>query len=162
MADIINPSFSEKEKRLIYELGGDLGDDARPFRKLGEKIGLSEEEVIEIVSSLAERGLMRRFGATLRHQRSGFSANAMVAWRIEDGRIEEVGRILAEFPQVSHCYERRTAPGWSQNLYTMVHASSNEECQELVDRLAEAAGVHDYKVLFSDQELKKTSMRYFR
>jgi len=154
-------NLSNVEKRLIYELGGDIGPSPSPFAELGRRVGLSEEQVIEIMRSLRERGILRRFGATLRHQLSGFTANAMAAWRVDPDRIEEVGEIMASFPEVTHCYQRRTMPDWTKNLYTMIHASSEQECRRLAERMAEAAGVSDYELLFSEEELKKTSMRYF-
>ena len=157
--DISN--LSSIEKRVIHALGGDLGAGSRPFADLGRKLGLSEDEVVAIVGSLGERGLMRRFGATLRHQRSGFTANAMVAWFVPDDLIEEVGSKLASYPEVTHCYQRRTVPGWSKNLYTMIHASSEEACFALARSMAEQVGISDYELLFSHEELKKTSMRYF-
>ena len=107
MRDQAGDGLSPIEKRIIYELGGDIGAGRRPFAELGEKVGLSEDEVIAAVRSLRDRGYLRRFGATLRHQKSGFTANAMVAWRVADGRIDEVGRIMSAFPEVTHCYQRR-------------------------------------------------------
>jgi DNA-binding Lrp family transcriptional regulator len=156
-----DPELTPVEKSVIYELGGDLGSGARPYEELGRRVGLSEEETVGVIKGLMDRGLVRRFGATLRHQKSGFTANAMVAWTAPAARVEEVGRILASFDQVTHCYQRRTAPGWTRNLYTMVHAASPEECYETAARMAQAAGLDDYELLFSDRELKKTSMRYF-
>ena len=157
----ISPELTSVEKRIIYELGGDLGPGPRPYLELGRRVGLTEDEVVRVIRGLKERGLVRRFGATLRHQKSGFTANAMVAWTAPEERIEEAGKILASFDEVTHCYQRRTAPGWTRNLYTMVHGASAEECREIAARLAAAAGLTDYELLFSDQELKKTSMRYF-
>ncbi|MEW5724681.1 MAG: Lrp/AsnC family transcriptional regulator [Thermodesulfobacteriota bacterium] len=156
-----DPGLSPVEKKIIYELGGDIGPGQRPFADLGLKLGLSEDEVLRLIRGLAERGYLRRFGATLRHQRSGFTANAMVAWRAEEDRLEAVGELLASFPEVTHCYQRRTVPGWDKNLYTMIHAGSEGECLALARRMAEAAGLAEYELLFSHEELKKTSMRYF-
>lgn len=154
--------LSPVEKRLIHELGGDIDPGPRPFADLGRRVGLSEDEVVAVLRDLRRKGYLRRFGATLRHQRSGFTSNAMVAWRVEPDRIEAVGRILASFDEVTHCYQRRTAPGWPKNMYAMIHASSEEECRALAQRMAEAAGISDYELLFSHEELKKTSMRYFK
>lgn len=154
-------TLSTMEKRVIHALGGDLGGGARPFADLGRKLGLSEEEVVNMVRNLRERGLMRRFGATLRHQRSGFTANAMVAWQVPEDLVEEVGCRLAAYPEVTHCYQRRAVPGWSRNLYTMIHASSEEACLAMARSMAEQVGLTDYELLFSHEELKKTSMRYF-
>ena len=154
--------ISAVEKRIIFELGGDLGDGSRPFADLGKKVGLSEAVTVAAIQGLNAKGLLRRFGATLRHQRSGFTANAMVAWKVPEDRIETAGRTLAEFPEVTHCYQRRTVPVWDRNLYTMIHAASDEACYALAEKMAQKAGLDEYELLFSHEELKKTSMRYFR
>lgn len=154
--------LSPIEKRVIYRLSGDLGESARPYADLGRAVDLSESEVIEVIKSLKEKGALRRFGATLRHQRSGFKANAMVAWEVDPDRVLEVGHKLADFPEVTHCYQRRTAPDWPHNLYTMIHGATEEECEAMARKMSRAVGVSQYKILFSQEELKKTSMRYFK
>jgi siroheme decarboxylase len=155
------PELTRVEKRLIYELGGDLGESPQPFRELGQRVGLAEDEVIAVVIRLSEKGLMRRFGATLRHQRSGFTANAMIAWEVPADRVGAIGRQMASYPQVTHCYQRRTVPGWTKNLYTMVHGATEDDCYALAARMAEETHISNYELLFSQEELKKTSMRYF-
>ena len=129
------------EKRLINALGGDIGDGPRPFAGLGCRLGISEAEVIEVIRGLRARGLLRRFGATLRHQKSGFTANAMVAWRVPEDEAERVGGVMAGFPEVTHCYQRRIVPGWPYNLYTMIHAVSDDEIEALAERLSAAVDV---------------------
>ncbi len=153
--------LTKDEKKLIRELGGDLGAGRTPYADLAARIGLTEDQVIGLIRGLGERGLLRRFGATLRHQKSGFTANAMVAWRVPDERLDEVGNLLASFREVTHCYHRHPAPGWNNNLYTMIHAENQEACHRLAARMAEEAAVDEYELLFSDEEFKKTSMRYF-
>jgi hypothetical protein len=44
----------------------------------------------------------------------------------------------------------------------MVHGRTREECLEIAARMARETGLSDYQVLFSESELKKTTMRYFR
>ncbi|MBW2062632.1 MAG: Lrp/AsnC family transcriptional regulator [Deltaproteobacteria bacterium] len=154
-------ALSQREKSIIYELSGDINTGARPFKDLGQRLGLSEEEVLETIRGLKDKGHLRRFGATLRHQLSGFTANAMVAWKVEAARVDEVGEVLASFQEVTHCYHRPSVPGWPYNLYTMIHGSSEEDCRALARRMAEAALVSEYDLLFSHEERKKTSMRYF-
>lgn len=133
----------------------------RPYRAIAEKINITEAELLERLKDLSRRGVIRRFGATLRHQRAGFSANAMVAWKVDENRIQEVGQKMATFDQVSHCYQRNPTPDWPYNLYTMVHADSEQACQETARKMSRATSVQDYTLLFSREELKKTSMVYF-
>ena len=79
------------DKKVIGLIQGDMPVKRRPFAILAEKIGISEEEFLERVNNLKDQGILRRFGATLRHQKAGYGSNAMVAWLVPDDRIDEVG-----------------------------------------------------------------------
>jgi DNA-binding Lrp family transcriptional regulator len=153
--------LSERDKRIISYVQGDLPLASRPFAPLARELGIGEEEVVARLRELAEAGVMRRFGATLRHQKSGFAANVMVAWRVPAERADEVGEALAAYRRVSHCYRRETCDGFDYNLFSMVHGTSEDEVRGLVREMSRQVGVDDYALLFSRQELKKTSMRYY-
>lgn len=154
--------LSELEQRVILALQQDLEVVPEPFEAVAKRAGATVAEVLAVIRRLKELGIIRRFGATLRHQLSGFSANALVVWQVPDADLERVGRRLAAYRQVSHCYARSPAPGWPYNLYSMVHGRNPGEIAGLVAEMAKEVGVDTYEVLFSDQELKKTTMRYFR
>lgn len=130
----------------------------RPFRELGERLGLDEETVISRLRALRESGVVRRFAATIGHRALGIVANAMIVWRVEDD-IERIGGIMASFEEVTHCYQRARCDEWPYNLYTVVHSRSREECEEIASRISKATGVKDYRILFSEKEYKKTSAR---
>jgi len=153
--------LTDLEKRIIAAVQGDIPVTERPYLAIAKQLGLSEQTVIDILSDLNRRGVIRRFGATLRHQNSGFRANAMVAWRVDECRIEAVGAIMAQSQSVSHCYRRDPVDGWPYNLYTMIHATGRQECERIVKALSEKTGIRDFTMLFSKRELKKTSMQYF-
>ena len=68
---------------------------------------------------------------------------------------------FAAFTEVSHCYHRKPTQDWPYNLYTMVHAGNEADCRETASRMAKKAAVTEYELLFSREELKKTSMQYF-
>jgi DNA-binding Lrp family transcriptional regulator len=153
--------LTDLEKKVIASIQQDIPVFDRPYLEIARRIGVSEDDLLATLRSLCERGVIRRFGATLRHQRTGYKANAMAAWKVEESRIDEVGQAMAAFPQVSHCYRRNPTPLWPYNLYTMVHADDEAACREAARRMADAAGVDEYALLFSREELKKTSMLYF-
>ena len=154
--------LSELEKKVIAAIQGDMPICESPYRALAERIGLSEETFLATLSDLRRRDLIRRFGATLRHQKSGYAANAMGAWQVAENRLEAVGRIMAGCRQISHCYRRNPTGGWPYNLYTMIHAESEDACWQIAREMAAKTGVADFTLLFSRRELKKTSMVYFR
>jgi DNA-binding Lrp family transcriptional regulator len=153
--------LTKLEKKIVASIQGDMTVTERPYFKLAKDLGISEAELLKDLKDLCNRGVIRRFGATLRHQRTGFNANAMVAWKVDEDRIEEVGQKMATFVQVSHCYRRNPTAAWPYNLYTMVHAGDEQSCRELARKMSRAISVEDYSLLFSREELKKTSMVYF-
>jgi len=73
---------NDLEKKVIAALQGDIPVSPRPYLEIAEMIGVDEDTVLSVLKDLYQRGVIRRFGATLRHQKSGFNANAMVAWQV--------------------------------------------------------------------------------
>ena len=153
--------LSELEKRVIASIQGDLPITERPYQQIAERLGIAEARLIEVLQELCRRGVIRRFGATLRHQKSGFAANAMGAWKVPEARVAEVGACMADSPHVSHCYRRDPGNGWPYNLYTMIHGADRSGVETIAADLARQTGIDEYRLLFSSHELKKTSMCYF-
>lgn len=153
--------INELGKQIINLIQGDLPLAPRPFAVLAERLGISESVLLAEIRKLKESGIIRRFGATLRHQEAGFSSNAMVVWKVPEERLEEAGRVIAKFKEVTHCYQREPQKDWPYNLYSMVHGANHEDCHEIARRLSRKVGIDDYTLLFSEKEFKKTSMEYF-
>lgn len=149
------------EKKVIAAIQGDIPVTQRPYRDLARKAGISEAEFIETLVRLKQSGIIRRFGATLRHQKSGYAANAMVAFMVDTDQVDELGEKMAAKKWVTHCYHRPPAADWPFNLYTMIHAATEDQCRKMAAEMAAQPGIQDHAVLFSRQELKKTSMVYF-
>jgi len=153
--------LTELEKKIVASIQEEIPVTERPYLAIAKKLGISEKTLLQNLRRLSERGVIRRFGATLRHQKTGFTANAMAAWQVDEARIDEVGEKLASFRQVSHCYRRNPTARWPYNLYTMIHAGDEASCRETARQMSKAAAVDSYTLLFSRRELKKTSMVYF-
>ena len=154
--------LSDLEKKVIASIQGDIPVSQSPYLEMATSIGITEEKFLSILTKLNEKKIIRRYGATLRHQKSGFIANAMVAWKVKADKIEQVGSIMALFKEVSHCYCRNITDSWSYNMYTMVHAVSEKICIEIAHKISEKTKVKEYLLLFSRKEFKKTSMKYFQ
>jgi DNA-binding Lrp family transcriptional regulator len=153
--------LSELEKRIIAFLQDDIPITERPYLAISKQLNISEETLLKKLEDLYNRGIIRRFGATIRHQKSGFEANAMVAWQVDEDHIDTAGKKMASTKAVTHCYRRNPTDDWPYNLYTMIHAKNEASCWEIARKLAQKAAVDTYTLLFSRKELKKTSMKYF-
>lgn len=130
-----------------------------PFREVAEQLGTSMDEVVSRIETLQQEGVIRRFGASIGHRAIGITANAMCTWNVPDDLVEEVGAIMAGFPEVTHCYERPRRQDWPYNLFTMVHAYTRDECKKVANQISKATGISDYSILFSEKEFKKTGVR---
>ena len=153
--------ISEKEKEVIRELQEDVPLEPDPFTLMAERIGLTLDELFDAAKSFEERGLMRRFSAVLHHRRAGFSSNAMAVWKVPSERSVEVGNMMAQSKWVTHCYERPTFPDWDYTHFTMIHATTQEQCEEVAKEISEATEIDDYQLLYSTREFKKTRVKYF-
>lgn len=152
---------TELEKQIIKELQQGLPLVTRPYLALAEKLSLSEDELMAKTNEMITSGLIRRFGAALRHQKLGYTANAMVVWDVPDELAAETGRLLAGMAEVTHCYQRPRQPDWTYNLFTVIHGRNRKQCEQLAAAMAEKISITNYMLLYSTKELKKSSMQYF-
>ncbi|RJP23374.1 MAG: Lrp/AsnC family transcriptional regulator [Candidatus Abyssobacteria bacterium SURF_5] len=149
------------DHKIINALSGDLPHTREPYRQIAEELGVTEEELLARVRGYLEKGLLRRMGAMIAHRAAGVDANGMIVWDVPEDRIEEVGRMLASAPEITHCYARPRFAEWPYNLYTMVHGRTRAFCEKTAKRLAAEVGIDRFKLVFSTREFKKTSPRYF-
>ncbi len=152
---------SEYDKGMVRELQGDLPLEKCPFDEMAARLGLDIDQFLDRAVSLRERGIMRSFAARLNHREAGFSANALSCWRAAPDKVAQVGQAIAAYPQVSHCYERRTAPQWHYNIYAMIHGHTKEDCGSLALHISQQTGIKDYALLYSIKEYLRRSVRYF-
>jgi DNA-binding Lrp family transcriptional regulator len=110
---------------------------------------------------MQERRLLRRVAAILYHRRAGFSANGMGVWKVPEPRVMELGPRMAAFRGISHCYQRPTYADWPYSVFTMAHGRSKEECDAILESIAEQTGIQERATLYSSTEFKKIRLLYF-
>ena len=156
------PAFDLTEQGILRSVQGTLPDTPTPFAQIAQELGISEDRVLTLLQELKFQGIIRRFGATLRHQEAGYDCNVMVAWKVPENKsIEEVSRTMCGRQEITHCYQRKSCPEWPFDLYTMVHGRHEADCRRVVEQLLQQTGLQHCELLFSREELKKTSMQYF-
>jgi siroheme decarboxylase len=153
--------LSEDDIATIRATQGPMPVTGEPYAPAAERLGTSQDEVLERLESLRERGGLRRVAAILYHRRAGFSANGMGVWKVPEAEILETGKRMAAFRGISHCYQRPTYPDWPYSVFTMAHGRSKEECDAILDSIAEATGISERATLYSSTEFKKVRMLYF-
>lgn len=151
--------MDEIDRKILSGLENGLTLTREPFKEIAARLEITPEEVVGRLIKLKKSGVIRRFGASMKPNNLGFSANAMVAWNVPENRVQEVGTYLSSLPEITHCYERKTVDGkWAYNLYMVTHARERQIINLLVDRISRAITINEYKILFSTKELKKTNV----
>lgn len=148
------------DKQIIAVLQDDFEVCERPYKLLAEKLGITESEILIRITRLKENGQLRKMGAVLKHREIGFTSNALCGWNVPKERLNEVGKVLAQHPQITHCYSRDPQSGWPYSLYTMIHAVNDKECRQIAQDLAAKVSIAEFILLFSTHEWKKSTMRY--
>jgi siroheme decarboxylase len=152
---------TDTDVAVIRATQGPMPVVAEPFAPAAERLGATQEDVFAHLESLKERKALRRVAAILFHRRAGFSANGMGVWKVPEDRVLEIGKQMAATRGISHCYERPTYPDWPYALFTMAHGRSKEECDAILDSIAESTGISERATLYSSTEYKKVRMLYF-
>jgi DNA-binding Lrp family transcriptional regulator len=153
----------EHKARLIEALQHGLPLVPRPYAALAARIGIAEVEVIALVQSLQNEGVIKRFGVIVRHHELGYRANAMVVWDVPDDQVAELGARIARLDYVSLCYRRaRRLPHWPYNLYCMIHGRDRERVREKLAELINVCGLRgmQHEVLFSRRRFKQKGACY--
>ncbi len=154
-------NYDKVDKDIIKSIQRDVPVSRRPYKALSDSIDISEQEIVKRIKMMQEKGIIRRMGAVLRHQKAGYLVNAMVAWKTDSEFADQAGRIMAEYKEVSHCYFREVPESFPYPLFAMIHAKTEEQLVSLIDNIAKRTGLDDFLIIKSKQELKKTSMEYF-
>jgi DNA-binding Lrp family transcriptional regulator len=153
--------YDERDIAVIRALQGDMPVVGEPYAPAAAAVGMSQQALLDHLSALQERGLLRRVAAILYHRRAGFSANGMGVWKVPDEQIADIGRRMAAVRGVSHCYQRPTYADWPYSVFTMAHGRSKEECDAVLDAIAEKTGISERATLYSSTEFKKIRLLYF-
>jgi DNA-binding Lrp family transcriptional regulator len=155
--------YNDADVAVIRALQGPMEVTDRPYDAAAAQVGMTTEAFLEHLRGMVDRKLLRRVAAILYHRRAGFSANGMGVWRVPEGRILEVGARMAAVRGISHCYQRPTYADWPYSVFTMAHGRSKEECDAILDAIADEHLLHgeDRAVLYSSTEFKKVRLHYF-
>jgi DNA-binding Lrp family transcriptional regulator len=153
--------YDEFDVAVIRATQGDMPVVDEPYAPAAERLGISQERLLEHLAGMQDRRLLRRVAAILFHRRAGFSANGMGVWKVADDRIMELGPRMAAFRGISHCYQRPTYADWPYSIFTMAHGRSKDECDAILDSIAAQTGVAERSTLYSSTEFKKIRLLYF-
>lgn len=90
----------------------------RPYRVLGESVGIDEDDVLTRIARLKADGIIRNIGAIFDTTRLGYRSS-LVGFRLREEYIDKAAAVINSHPGVSHNYLRR---------YTLPDAFGADAC----------------------------------
>jgi DNA-binding Lrp family transcriptional regulator len=135
MSDDWREGLDEVDAALVDGFQSGVPVAERPFRAVGEALGVSEADALARVERLRERGVFRRFGAVLNPPVIGSST--LAALRVPEDRFDAVADVVNDYRQVNHNYRRDHA--W--NMWFVVTAGSRERRDAILDEVAARTGL---------------------
>ncbi len=103
MSDV---TLDRQDRELLEVLQDDLPLVSRPWREIGERLGMPEHDILERVQRLTRIGIIRNISPILESKRIGLAASTLVGMRVPEERIDEVAAIVNRNTAVSHNYVR--------------------------------------------------------
>jgi DNA-binding Lrp family transcriptional regulator len=160
--ELTKQPYDDFDVAVVRATQGDMPVIPEPYAPAAAELGIGVDALLGHMQGMRERGLLRRVAAILFHRRAGFSANGMGVWKVPEDRILEVGKRMAAFRGISHCYERPTYQDWPYQIFTMAHGRSKEECDAILDAIEQEIGcIEERATLYSSTEFKKIRLQYF-
>jgi len=78
---------------------------AQPFKSIADELGMSEDEVLEILQEQKRNNIIRQTSAIFDTKRLGYKSS-LVAFKMSKEKIDRAVEIINSHPGISHNYER--------------------------------------------------------
>ena len=138
------------DKRILGAIQSDFPVCERPFRQIAQRLGISEETLIQRVAALKEKNVIRRFGAVFDSRKLGYVTTLVAVHIPEEVHLPAVAQEISKYPEVTHNYEREN----HYNLWFTIIASGKERITEIIDRVASLPGVSEVHNLPAEELYK--------
>lgn len=96
------------DRNIVNLLQGGFPVSERPYRRLAQTLGLTEDQLIERIRRMLDEGVLTRFGPLYQAERLG-GAYTLAAMRVPAQDVEHVALAVNRLPEVAHNYEREHA-----------------------------------------------------
>src|SRR5512143_26065 len=135
-------AMDDRDKRLLNAIQADLPLVSRPFEALGNRLGLTEAEVLARLVKHKCQKIVRQIGGIFDTRSLGY-VSSLVAMRVRPERVDQAAEVVNGHPGVSHNYQRDHA----FNLWFTIAVPPVSDLVWTVDRLHEMAGAESTRIL---------------
>ncbi|SFM14463.1 siroheme decarboxylase subunit alpha [Methanolobus profundi] len=129
-------SLDDTDKKILNTIQLDFPLETEPYQKLGEELGISEDEVIKRLDRLHAEGAVRKIGPVINRKGVG-GTSTLVAVTVPDEKVDEVAGYINEYHEVSHNYHRPER----FNVWFTISAPNRDRIDTILEELRERTGL---------------------
>ncbi|RKY29011.1 MAG: Lrp/AsnC family transcriptional regulator [Planctomycetota bacterium] len=123
------------DRKLLQEMQAAFPLAERPFAAIARAAGISEEEALARVRSLAADGILRKIGPVLDSRALGH-VSTLAAMAVPEERTDEVAELLNSFDGVTHNYLREAENSPTAfNMWFTAHARDERELSGILSEI---------------------------
>lgn len=141
--------MDEDDKRILNIIQTDFPLSVRPFKEIGERLGLGEDEVLSRIRALKASGVIRRIGGSFDSRRLGFFSTLCAA-KVPEERLERFNEVINSYPGVTHNYQR----DHDYNVWFTFIGESPERVEEALSEISRRSQVIDIVSLPARRKFK--------
>jgi DNA-binding Lrp family transcriptional regulator len=120
------------DKKILNIIQNDFPIVAEPFRIVGKRLGLSDDEVLARVKKLKADGIIRRIGAVFDLRKLGY-ASTLCAAQVPDDKLEKFVEVVNSYTGVTHNYRRQH----DYNIWFTFIAPTMEDIEKALREITE-------------------------
>ena len=132
------PEIDDFDKAILNRIQSDFPITSRPYRTIGNDVGLSEDEVLNRISRLKTDGIIRRIGGNFKPEKLGF-VSTLCAAKVPEGKISQFAEVVNRYPGVTHNYRREN----TYNIWFTFISPSKDEINANLEQIAAETGITD-------------------
>lgn len=126
------------DKKILNIIQKEFPVVAEPFKAVAEKVGISEDEVLERISRLKQEGIIRRIGAVFDSKKMGF-VSTLCAARVPKRKLKAFVEVVNSYPGVTHNYRRNH----EYNVWFTFVAPDEGTLEKSLAEICDRTGVED-------------------
>jgi len=130
------PEIDNINKTILNNIQVDFPITSRPYKTIADKLGLTEDELIQRVDRMKKDVLIRRIGGNFSPDKLGYHSTLCAA-KVPEDKIKLFTETVNSYPGVTHNYKR----DHEFNIWFTFIAPSVEIIEKNLDKISLETGV---------------------
>ena len=127
--------LNDTDREILRALQSEIPLTSRPFKDIGARAGISEEETIDRIQSMLDQGILRKVGAILAPRKLGY-VSTLAAVNAPESEIEKIAELINSHTGVTHNYQREGEP----NIWFTITEPDDETLDKNIIEIEQAIG----------------------